>query len=288
VRPGFLILAAVLALGPKAIPAEDARLGQVLAEVARAAATFWHTAPEYIARETLSQKALTLPKRRLRTGSGALEPPKPEFGHREIGSFYVLSSFRTSPEALHEFREVVSVNGEAPPGDSNPDRLRNAVATQDDKTKKALAHEFDRSSLAVTATDFGQLILLFTKSNQGKYDFSLHGLALVGADRAMILDFSQRAGAEAFRVTEPGRDVREPLTGQIWVREAGFVPLRITLATSRHDRSKTIRDEARVDYEPKGDGMVLPVSIVYRRFVNEELSVEGIYAYTDWRPLNLK
>ena len=140
----------------------------------------------------------------------------------------------------------------------------------------------------MAATDFGQLILLFTKSNQAKYDFTLRGSALVGADRAMILDFSQRAGAEALRVTEPGHEVREPLTGQIWIRELGFVPLRISLETSRHDGSRTIRDEARVDYEPKADGMVLPVSIVYRRFVNEELSVEGIYAYTDWRPLNQK
>jgi hypothetical protein len=268
--------------------AEDALLGQALAEVARAATTFWHLAPDYIARETLKQKALTLPKRRLRAGAGALEPPKPEFGHREIVSYYALSSFRTSSEALHEFREIVSVDGEAPAGDSSPEKLRNAVTTQDDKTKKALAHEFDRSSLAVTATDFGQLILLFTKSNQAKYDFTLRGSALVGADRAMILDFSQRAGGEALRVSEPGRDVREPLTGQIWIRESGFVPLRISLATSRRERSRTIRDEARVDYEPKGDGMVLPVSIVYRRFVNEELSVEDVYQYSDWRPMNPK
>src|ERR1700692_2817473 len=123
--------------------AEDARVGQALAEVARAAATFWHSAPDYVARETLSQKALTLPKRRLRTGHSALEPPKPEFGHREIVSYYALSSFRSSSEALHEFREVVSVDGQAPAGNSSPERLRNAVTTQDDKTKKALAREFE-------------------------------------------------------------------------------------------------------------------------------------------------
>jgi hypothetical protein len=267
--------------------AEDARVGQALPELARTAAIFWHSAPDYIAREMLSQKALTLPKRRFRTGASAIEAPKPEFGHREIVSYYALSSFRSSSEALHEFRAVVSVDGHALQGD-RAGRLRSALTAQDDKIKKELAHEFEKTSLAVAATDFGQLILLFTKSNQAKYDFKLRGSALVGADRAIILDFSQRAGAEALRVTEPGRDVREPLTGQIWVREVGFVPLRITLATSRHDRSRTIRDEARVDYEPKADGMVLPVSIVYRRFVNEELSVEGIYEYKEWRLLNPK
>lgn len=266
--------------------AEDPRLGQALAEVAQAAATFWHSAPDYIARESLNQKALTLPKRRLRAGASALEPPKPEFGHREIVSYYALSSFRTSPEALHEFREVFSVDGQALKRDGA--RLRNALTAQDDKAKKELAHEFEKDSLTVTATDFGQLILLFTKSNQAKYEFKLRGAALVGADRAMILDFSQRAGVEALRVSELGREVREPLTGQIWVREVDSAPLRITLATSRHDRSRTIRDEARVDYEPKPEGMVLPVSIVYRRFVNEELSAEDVYGYSDWRPLQHK
>lgn len=267
--------------------AEDPSAGQALAEVAKVAATFWHLAPEYMARETLNQKALTLPKRRLRAGASAIEPPKPEFGHREIVSYYALSSFRTSPEALHEFREVVSVDGQTLPGDA-PDRLRNAVATQDDKTKKALFHEFEKSSLTVAATDFGQLILLFTKSSQGKYEFKLRGSGLVGADRALIFDFSQRAGGEALRVAEPGREMREPLTGQIWIREAGFVPLRITLETARHDRSRTIRDDAAVDYEPKADGMVLPASIVYRRFVNGELSVEDVYQYSDWRALDGK
>jgi hypothetical protein len=300
VRPGLFILAAVLCSRP-ALPAQtatqglvqaqappaDARLSQALAEVAQAAAAFWHLAPEYVARETLNQKALTLPKRRFRAGPSAIEPPKPEFTHREIVSNYVLSSFRTSSEALHEFREVVSVDGQSL-GDAGATGQLKSVNSYDDKAKKALLENFEKTNLAVAATDFGQLILLFTKSNQKKYAFKLRGSELVGADRAMIVDFGQNAGGEALRVAEPGREVREPLTGQIWIRESGFMPLRITLATSRHDRSKTIRDEARVDYQPKADGLVLPVSVVYRRFVNENLSVENIYQYADWKLVNHK
>src|ERR1035438_9609325 len=266
VRPGFFILAAVLCPGPDAVAQGDARLAQALAEVARVAATFWHSAPDYVARETLNQKALTLPKRRFRAGASAIQPPKPEFSHREIVSYYALSSFRTSSEALHEFRVIVSVDGQTKPGDSTPDKLRTVVNADDDKAKKALLNEFERTSLAVAATDFGQLILLFTKANQTKYNFKLRGAALVGAalvgaalvgaDRAMIVDFGQSAGGEALRVVEPGKEVREPLTGQIWIRESGFVPLRITLTTSRRDGSKRVHDEARVDYEPKTNGMI--------------------------------
>jgi hypothetical protein len=265
------------------IQAQDDGLTLVLAEVARVATTFWHLAPDYVARETLNQKALTRPKRRLRAGASAVEPPKQEFGHREIVSYYALSSFRTSPEALHEFREMVSVDGQNKMGGNAADTFRTILNGSDDKAKKALLEGFEKTSLAVAATDFGQLILLFTKGNQGKYNFRVQSSARVGADLALIVDFSQSAGGEALRVAEPGKEIREPLTGQIWVREAGFIPLRITLRTAHLERSITIRDEARVDYEPKADGMILPVSTVYRRFVNDELQVEAVYQYSDWQ-----
>jgi hypothetical protein len=265
------------------VQAQEAGLTQALAEIARVATTFWHVAPDYVARETLSQKALTLPKRRLRAGVSAAEPPRPEFTHREIVSYYALSSFRTSPEALLEFREMVSVDGQNISGKSGADKFQAILKGSDDKAKKELLDRFEKTSLGVAATDFGQLILLFTKANQGKYNFTAGGPALVGADRALIVDFSQRAGGEALRVAEPGKEIREPLTGQIWIREASFTPLRITLRTTRLDRSRTIRDEARVEYEPKADGMILPVSIVYRRFVNDDLHVEAVYQYSDWQ-----
>jgi hypothetical protein len=273
--------------GKSTAAAEDARVIQALPEIARQASAFWHSAPDYMAHETLSQKALTLPKRRLRIGASAVEPPHPELAHREIISYYALSSFRATPEALHEFRQIVSVDGHTT-NEGGRDKLLTALTTQDDSAKKALVAEFEKTSLAVAATDFGQLILLFTKANLAKYTFDSRGSALVGADRALVIDFRQSAGAEALRVSEPGKEVREPLTGQLWVRESDFVPLRITLNTSRREGSKKIRDEARVDYDPKPDGTVLPVSVVYRRFVDDELFVEGIYQYTEWEPVTRK
>jgi hypothetical protein len=268
---------------------QDARLTQVLPEIARTAATFWREAPDYTARETLNQKALMPPKRRLRVGASAVEAPKPQFTHREIVSYYAFSSFRTTSEALHEFREIVSVDGRAiTDADSARAKLRATVNAADDTSKNELLAKFEKSSLAVAATDFGQLVLLFTKPNLGKYTFESRGWALVGADHAMLVDFRQAAGGEALRIAEPGKDVREPLAGQIWIRESGFAPLRISLQNSRRERSKKIRDEARVDYEPKPDGMVLPVSVVYRRFVDEDLTVEAIYEYTDWQRANNK
>jgi len=282
VRTGFFILAVVLA-AKYCGAAEDPRLAAALVETARMASVFWHSAPNYTAIERLNQRALTLPKRRLRIGASANEPPKPDFTHREIVSCYALSSLKPAPEALREFRQIISIDakpliaaGEA------CDKLRAALGSASEKPKKTLLSEFEKANLAVTATDFGQLILLFTKVNLAKYSFEVKGSGLVGADRALIVDYGQRGGAEAFHVSEPGVEAREPLTGQVWIRESGLAPLRITLNASRTERSKKIRDEARVDYEPVA-GMILPVSVSYRRFVNEELHVENIYQYSDWK-----
>ncbi len=34
--------------------------------------------------------------------------------------------------------------------------------------------------------------------------------------------------------------------------------------------------------------MILPASVVHRRFTNNELSVENIYEYSDWLPVHAK
>src|SRR5271154_2864143 len=157
-------------------PARDARLDRALPELTGVAAVFWHRAPDYLARETLNQKALTLPKRKLHVGAGALDPPKPEFTHRQIVSCYALSSFRSSSEALHEFREIISVDGQTTTAEpAAREKLLATINANDEKAKKALLQDFEKTSLAVAATDFGQLILLFTKANLGKYTFELHG-----------------------------------------------------------------------------------------------------------------
>ncbi len=217
-----------------------------------------------------------------------MEPPKSVMKDREIVSCYALSSFKSSPEALHEFRQVVSVDGKiVTPEDSARQKLR-ATLTSTDAAKKALVTDFEKSGLTIAATDFGQLVLLFTKANLRKYAFESQSTGLVGADRAIVIAFHQNAGNESVKIVEPGKQVREPLSGQLWVRESDFLPLRITLNVLRRQQHEEIRDEARVDYESKANGTILPASVVYRRYVNDELHVENIYEYSDWQLVNAK
>jgi hypothetical protein len=82
--------------------------------------------------------------------------------------------------------------------------------------------------------------------------------------------------------------VKKPLSGQLWVRESDYQPLRITLTATRQLESEEIRDEASVDYAPTAAGAVLPASVTYRRYVDNELKVENVSQYSDWQAVNAK
>jgi hypothetical protein len=237
----------------------------------------------------MRQKALVFPKRKLRVGRKAAEPSKPEFKDREIVSYYALAGFRNTPEALREFRQVFQVDGKpVMPEDKALQKFRAILKSKDDRAKTELQEDFEQANLAVAATDFGQLVLLFTRANLGKYSFERDTPALIGADRVIVIKFRQSTGREGLRIEEPGQQVRQPLSGQLWVRESDYQPLRITLTTTRQIDSDEVRDEARVDYAPNVAGTVLPASVTYRRYVNNEMKVENVSQYSDWQPVNAK
>jgi hypothetical protein len=288
VRSRFVILAA-LALAQSSLSAQDTLATETLPQIARHASKFWQAASGYFCRETLHQKALTLPKRKLRIGRKATEPVKPEFKDREIVSYYALGGFRTTPEALHEFRQVFLVDGKSTMPEAKAlEKFQAILGSKDDRAKTELQEDFDQANLAVAATDFGQLILLFTKANLGKYNFERETTSLIGADRAIVIKFRQSTGPEALRIGEAGKQVRQPLSGKLWVRESDYQPLRITLTTTRRLESAEIRDDASVDYAPTAAGAVLPASVVYRRYIDNELKVENVSQYSDWQSVKAK
>ncbi len=289
VRSGFFILA-TLALNLGLLTAQDDLLSRALPQISKQASQFWQSAAGYVSRETLHQKALTLTaKRKIRIGTKATQPVKPEFKDREIISYYALSSFRTTPEALHEFRQVLAVDGKPlMPESAALRKFQRILGSKDDRARSELQEDFAQANLTVTATDFGQLILLFTRVNLSKYTFERDSAALIGADRVIVLKFRQSAGREALRIEEAGKQVKEPLSGQLWVRESDYQPLRITLTATREQEGQEIRDEARVDYALNAAGAALPASVVFRRYVSNELRVENISQYSDWQPVSAK
>ena len=284
------VLAAVLALGRDINAQTDHRLEQALQAIAKQASGFWQAAPGLLARERLKQKAaVPSSHKRLRLGQPALEPRPPVLKDREIDSWYGFSAFRAAPEALHELRRMVAVD-DKPVADSQAAQaeLRVVLQSKDDGRKQALLKDFEKANLNSAAIDFGQLILLFTRSKQDQYSFELNNTGMVGANPALVISFHQSGGDSSLRIVEAGKRMRRPLEGEVWVRKSDYSVLRITLKTLRTDDKNDIRDEARVDYAFNPFAAVLPASIIYRRFVNDQLYVENISQYSDWRPVDAK
>src|SRR5207244_5603049 len=141
---------------------------------------------------------------------------------------YGYSAFKDSPGALHEFRTVVSIDGRKVQAPEKARRtLTLGVTSADDSVKKQLLKEFEKHGLIGAATDFGQLILLFSKRRLANYDFELAGQDRIGADTAARLKFRQKGGNESLTVFAHNDAIRAVLQGFLWVRMPDYVPLRI-------------------------------------------------------------
>jgi hypothetical protein len=288
-RPSFPLLCASLILHLPMPGAQDPRVTEAMYRVSREASQLWQIAPGFMGRETLNQKALAHKRSRFRVGvdadAGALEPM---YQTREILSFYGLGAFKGSPEALREFRETYAMDG-APvePEKTAREKLAALLSVADNPAKQAAIAEFDKRCVAGSATDFGQLILLFTKTNVDKYTYDFGGDARLGVDNAWIVPFKQQKGSESLHISDAGKKIAEKLQGEIWVRQGDYLPLRVVLNSTRKHNKDEVRDEAKVDYTVVS-GALLPAAIVYRRFLNDELVLESIYRYSDWQPLAAK
>jgi hypothetical protein len=267
---------------------QDARVTEALYRVSKEASQLWQVAPGFLCRETLHQKALVHQRSRFRAGVEATKTGpsvEPAYQTREIVSFYGLGAFKGAPEALREFRETYSLDGAAVE-DEKKARVKFASLLKggDNSEKEAAIGEFERRCLAGSATDFGQVILLFTKINVNKYAYTFGGAARLGVDNAWTIPFQQQKGDESLHISDGGKKIAVKLQGEIWVRQGDFLPLRIVLNSTRTHKKNEVRDEAKVDYTVVS-GALLPAAVVCRRFLNDELVLESIYRYADWQPV---
>lgn len=266
----------------------DPRLTAALPVVEKEASQFWQTAPRFFARETLRQKAIVTPKRKLRLHTSEAPSSKTSMQDREIVSIYGFTAYSGSPEAIHEMRQVLSIDGRMEKNEAAAlADFKKVALTGADGSKQRLSADFLKENLGGSALDFGQLILLFTRSNMKQFDFSLSNVGMVGATRALVVSYQQNGGQASLHIRESTGQSRRPLHGQLWVRENDSLPVRVTLTNVRPDRKLEVRDEATVDYA-RFSGALLPASVVYREYVNDELYNESVYEYSGWQQIEAK
>jgi hypothetical protein len=255
----------------------------MMSRVAEEADVFAHSARLVLSEETLRQRTRK-PASRFHPRIGEGEAPKEEFLTREIVSEYGYSSLKDSPNALHEFRTVISVDGKKVMGVEKARKtLTMGVASPDDDLKKQMLRDFEKNGLIGAATDFGQVILLFTKRRLPDYEFRSAGQGTMGADTAAVLAFKQKTGTESM-TTFAGREaLHTGLQGFVWVRIPDYLPLRIRLISSRKDGPYVFVTEATIDYAMSAHGCVLPAVVLQRETVAGKLMSENTFRYAPFR-----
>jgi len=157
------------------------------------------------------------------------------------------------------------------------------VSSADDNLKKQMLKDFEKHGLAGAVTDFGQLILLFTKRRLPNYQFAPVGEQRIGADTAALVSFHQKAGPESLTIFAGREAVRSRLQGTIWLRIPDYRPLRIQLVSERLEATLVVKTEATVDYTMSTHGFVLPAAVTHRETSDGKLLTENVFQYTPFR-----
>jgi hypothetical protein len=276
VCPGGVILLGL------ATAAAAQTLPEILSRVSEEAEVFRHIAPQVLAEETLTQRALKNPGRfHPRVGADATKPLTRQT--REIVSEYSFGTLQGAA-SLHEFRQVTSVDGQAITAAATARHsLALGLASADDHARKRMLEDFQKYGLINAVVDFGPLLLLFTKRQAANYHFELAGGDRIGADQVKIVSYTQVSGPDRMLVFQGHRAIHQPIQGRIYARVPDGLPLRITIVESRPNGKSTLRDEASVDYTPNAQGFLAPAAITHRGFAGDQLLVEDEFRYTTFR-----
>ena len=267
----------------------DERTQKLIASLSREADAFAKLAPNVVAQETLFQRAVKPPKGgfRIRVGAGVQKAPEPVWQERRVISEYSFAAFAGEGGAIHELRRVTSVDGR-PIQDSRKaqEELAAIVTAGDDKRKKELLTQFEKYGLVGAVTDFGQILLLFTSADVQHYEFTYKRMEYQGAVRLLVFAYQQIDGAEGLTVIdgkrgEQARNMR--IGGEVWVREANYAPVRVTLATSQGENQGLVREEASVDYTMSSYGALLPLWTEHRELRAGQVVAENKFSYSDFR-----
>ena len=214
----------------------DERTQQLLDRLAQEAEAFEKVAPQLMGVETLNQRALTPPPRfKLRVGEAAEHPLTATWQQREIISEYGFAVFGSG--AIQELRLVIAVNRKHVADEKKAqDDLASLVTGNNDQRKRRALQQLEKYGFRGGATDFGQILLLFSKATQERYEITYQGERDAGETRVQAFHYKQLDGPEALTLFRPGQ-AEQPrhlnVEGEIWMRETDGAPVRITIGRDR-------------------------------------------------------
>jgi hypothetical protein len=258
----------------------------LLSRVAEEAAVFQENLPKLLTQETLTQKAWMPPSRfHPSSAPSVVTMPKPRLASHEVVSEYSVGALKNSDtHTLVEFRQVVSVDGKpVRTVESARRELTAGIRSQDDAVRKRMLQDYAKYGLVDVATDYGLILLAFTKRGMEGMEIKPAGQGQVGAESTLAFSWKQ-TGSDAGELEFRNRQaVRRPLEGTLWVRASDGLPLRIETWAEYEQSKHRIRDEASVDYVASTHGFVTPTSVVHRHIVDRQLMTENLYRYAPFK-----
>jgi hypothetical protein len=276
----FALLAVVQDTNP-------ATLQDLLSRVAEEAEVFAQNIPKALTTETLEQRTLLPPSRfHPRFGKTAIQQAaKPRSQTRQIVSEYSVGTLKESASGnLTEFRQVESVDGrKVQSRESARHALSIGLRAPDDRARKRMLEDFARHGLVDVATDYGLILLTFTKRGQQEIRFTPSGEAAVGADDALVLDWQQTDAAQGMLEFIGNQVTRRAMRGRLLVRKSDGLPLRVQVWTQHPLSGHEIRDEATVDYIESQHGFLTPASVVHRHLMDGQVITENRYRYDPFK-----
>ena len=279
-RPACLLAAFLAALPVQA----QLTLDQILSRVAEEASVLEEKAPLALTQETLEQRTV-MPPQRFHPRLGAAAKPQTRLQVREVVSEYSVGPLKNSPSHdLYEFRQVISVDGRPVQSEESARHaLSLGLRSADDRIRKRMLEDFAKHGLVDVATDYGMILLAFTRRGQAQMQIGLKGESTVGTDPVVALDWRQTTAAGGELAFHGRVAARHPLQGILWVRKSDGLPVRIQTWADYLAPGQVIRDEATIDYVMSSHGFLAPVSVVHRHLVNQHLVTENLYHYAPFK-----
>jgi hypothetical protein len=259
---------------------------KLMARVSEEAEAFQRLAPEVLGEETLHQRSMK-PAGRFHPHVGNATP-QPEYQERTIVSEYGFTAFSgNDSSSLHEVRQVTSVDGKKIEDTKKAQAaLAKAITATDDARKKELLKQFEKYGLLGAVTDYGQALLLFTRRNLERYEFTNRGTNSLDGQPVRVFGYRQIDGPEAITVIEENRNNQVKhmrIEGELWVASDSFVPVRIVMVATQGMEPDRVKEEASIDYAMSAYGALLPVKTQHRETRGGKITAENQFVYSNFK-----
>ncbi len=263
----------------------DDLTNRMRARVSEEAEAFQRLAPEVLGEETLHQRSLKPPSRfHPRAGAAATTAPKSQYLERTIVSEYGYAMLSGS---MHELRQAISVDGKKVEDTKKAQAaLAKAITGNDDGRKLALLKQFEKLGLIGAVTDYGQVLLLFTRQNLERYEFVAKGENWLGGQKVLIFGYRQLDGPETLTLIEEknhGKVSHLRIEGELWVLRDSLVPVRVIQSTSQGSGAARVKEEASIDYAMSPYGALLPVKTEHRETRAGKIAAENNFFYANFK-----